>query len=173
MAPASDIFLGGSCNPTTWRKDLAIPEFRKAGITFFNPQVDNWSEELVALEAKAKKECACLFFVIDRQSRSLSSMVECAEYIAKGRNIVLVIEQMPAQMSIRGVRVSDEELKDNNRARVYLKDVAERNGAPVFADIGAGLRYVVEMHRRCGGRLPAERPSSAGLRALSFFSCFS
>lgn len=32
-----DVFLGGSCNPTTWRKDLAVPYFQEAGVTFYNP----------------------------------------------------------------------------------------------------------------------------------------
>lgn len=32
-----DVFLGGSCNPTTWRTDTAIPELEKQGITFYNP----------------------------------------------------------------------------------------------------------------------------------------
>jgi hypothetical protein len=28
-----EVFLGGSCNPTTWRRDLAIPLLDDAGIT--------------------------------------------------------------------------------------------------------------------------------------------
>jgi hypothetical protein len=32
-----EVFLGGSCNPTTWRADVAIPELKKLGISFFNP----------------------------------------------------------------------------------------------------------------------------------------
>ena len=31
------VFLGGSCNPTVWRKEIAIPNLEKAGVTFFNP----------------------------------------------------------------------------------------------------------------------------------------
>lgn len=31
------VFLGGSCNPTTWRSDLAIPFLEEKGITYFNP----------------------------------------------------------------------------------------------------------------------------------------
>lgn len=34
---AAEVFLGGSCNPTTWRADVAMPELKKAGISFFNP----------------------------------------------------------------------------------------------------------------------------------------
>ena len=33
----ADVFLGGSCNPTTWRADVAVPELKKLGISFFNP----------------------------------------------------------------------------------------------------------------------------------------
>jgi Nucleoside 2-deoxyribosyltransferase like len=32
-----EVFLGGSCNPTTWRADVAIPELQKLGISFYNP----------------------------------------------------------------------------------------------------------------------------------------
>jgi hypothetical protein len=40
--PSSDdrgVFLGGSCNPTTWRLAIAIPAFSKHGIKYYNPQV--------------------------------------------------------------------------------------------------------------------------------------
>jgi sodium-dependent dicarboxylate transporter 2/3/5 len=32
-----EVFLGGSCNPTTWRADVAIPALQKLGISFYNP----------------------------------------------------------------------------------------------------------------------------------------
>lgn len=35
--PKVEVFLGGSCNPTTWRADVAIPELDKLGISFYNP----------------------------------------------------------------------------------------------------------------------------------------
>lgn len=31
------VFLGGSCNPTTWRRDEAIPFLKEHDITFYNP----------------------------------------------------------------------------------------------------------------------------------------
>lgn len=34
---APEVFLGGSCNPTTWRADVAIPTLQKLGISFYNP----------------------------------------------------------------------------------------------------------------------------------------
>lgn len=32
-----EVFLGGSCNPTTWRADTAIPALQREGISFYNP----------------------------------------------------------------------------------------------------------------------------------------
>lgn len=37
IATAPEVFLGGSCNPTTWRADVAIPALDKLGISFYNP----------------------------------------------------------------------------------------------------------------------------------------
>lgn len=34
---APEVFLGGSCNPTTWRADVAIPTLQTLGISFYNP----------------------------------------------------------------------------------------------------------------------------------------
>lgn len=34
---APEVFLGGSCNPTTWRADTAIPALNELGISFYNP----------------------------------------------------------------------------------------------------------------------------------------
>lgn len=31
------VFLGGSCKPTTWRDDHAVPFFDQSGISYFNP----------------------------------------------------------------------------------------------------------------------------------------
>lgn len=31
------VFLGGACNPTTWRQDTAIPFLDAVGISYYNP----------------------------------------------------------------------------------------------------------------------------------------
>lgn len=35
----STVFLGGSCNPTTWRKDIAIPMLKALNITYYDPVI--------------------------------------------------------------------------------------------------------------------------------------
>lgn len=49
------VFLGGSCGKTTWRSDIAIPMFDAAGVKYYNPQRDDWSPELVTIEAKVAR----------------------------------------------------------------------------------------------------------------------
>lgn len=49
------VFLGGSCNPTTWRQDIAIPFLESVGLSYYNPQVSEWKPELVFVENRAKK----------------------------------------------------------------------------------------------------------------------
>ena len=34
------VFLGGSCNPTTWRRDIAMPLMEQSGVLYYNPQVE-------------------------------------------------------------------------------------------------------------------------------------
>ncbi|VDL96161.1 unnamed protein product [Schistocephalus solidus] len=37
MTTRNLVFLGGACNPTTWRQKHAIPFLEEAGINFYNP----------------------------------------------------------------------------------------------------------------------------------------
>lgn len=85
------IFLGGSCNPTTWRQSVAIPYLEMNGITYYNPQVDDWTPEVVKIERNAKQSAQVLLFVIDKQTRSTVSLVESAFMAGDDKNLVLVI----------------------------------------------------------------------------------
>jgi hypothetical protein len=124
---AMKVFLGGSCNPTTWRKNIAIPLLERAGVEYYNPQVDEWHDDLIAIEARNKEEAAILFFVLDGQTRSIASMVEIAEFVSLGRTVVLVIEDIPEGQMIDGQSIVGRELKDLNRGRAYTADVANRH----------------------------------------------
>lgn len=96
------IFLGGSCNPTTWRQNIAIPYLESNGISYYNPQVDNWTPDVVNIERHAKQSADCLLFVIDKQTRSTVSLVESAFMAGFGRRLVLVIYPFDiSQLSIK------------------------------------------------------------------------
>lgn len=135
------VFLGGSCNPTTWRKDVAIPILEAASVSYYNPQVDDWSPELVAIEAKAKEVAETLLFVIDSQTRAIASILEATEMIVEGRDVVLVIDPIADGTEIGGQKVTGSELKDLNRARTYLRDLARRHDIDVYQTVAEAVEF--------------------------------
>merc|ERR1712038_630235 len=92
---AYDVFLGGSCNPTTWRQDTAIPHFKSQDITFYNPQQANWVPEMIELEHQAKVTSQILFYVINEQTRNVASMMEVCQYAGSNRKLIVVLNPYP------------------------------------------------------------------------------
>jgi hypothetical protein len=135
--PGCTVFLGGSCNPTTWRKEIVIPLLEKNNIDYYNPQVDEWSPELIVTETYQKDHAKYLFFVIDDETRAIASMIEAGYHIAQGRKVILVIK------NVNESRFDERELKDLNRGRTYLHDIAEKHNVTVFDLIEPAIRYLI------------------------------
>lgn len=134
------VFLGGSCDPTTWRADIAIPALTSLGVSLFNPQVADWSPELVAIEAAAKKDAAALIFVIDGQTRALSSMIEAISQAGQGRRVFVTSKDISDGTIIAGQTVTGRELKDLNRGRAYfLDELSNFPNATVHSDIAVAV----------------------------------
>merc|ERR1719271_1911462 len=68
-AEEEEVFLGGACGDTTWRRDVAMPVLKDAGVSFYNPQVEEWHEGLVELERRAKKSALVNLFVVSGATR--------------------------------------------------------------------------------------------------------
>lgn len=149
--PEADVFLGGSCNPTLWRFVSAIPALESAGLSYFNPQVKEWSDDLMEKEAMAKTKAKVLFFVIDDETRAIASMIEASEFAALEKPMVLVINEVPAGAVIGGEEVGPNELKDLNRGRKFLEDVAHRHEVPVFKTVAEGIEKVIELLKTSAG----------------------
>ncbi|XP_052259299.1 uncharacterized protein LOC127863717 isoform X3 [Dreissena polymorpha] len=148
------VFLGGSCNPTKWRAEIAIPFFKENGITFYNPQVQNWKPELMELEAQAKQMADIMFFVIDSKTRAISSMIEVAYLVATQRQVVVTMcEYKSSNICVDSETLTDSyrllrrcdsippqcEMLDLVKGRLILTDLVERNGVPIFTDVRKAL----------------------------------
>ena len=116
---------------------------KAADVTFFNPQVENWTEACVAIEADNKMCAHTLLFVVGAETRAVASMIEASEYIAGGRNVVLVLQDIADGAEIGGAAVTGGELKDLNRGRRYLADVASRHGTPSFATVEEAVDHII------------------------------
>ncbi|XP_067120344.1 uncharacterized protein raw [Centruroides vittatus] len=143
-----EVFLGGSCNPTTWRTDIAIPMLKKIGITYYNPQVAHWGPELMEMENQAKQNAEIMFFVIDNQTRSVASMIEAAHIAGTDRKLILVIHEFEGnEIKVMGERLTEKELKDLKQGQRFLQDLVERKGIPVFRNIPNALTCAARLIR--------------------------
>ncbi|VEN44012.1 unnamed protein product [Callosobruchus maculatus] len=142
-----DVFLGGSCNPTTWRTDTAIPELKKHGITFYNPQVSMWAPELVAQEYDAKQRAAVLLFVLDSETRSTVGMIEVAYLVASGRCVVVVAQPYERGQRIIGEVISEREYQDLVEAQNVLLDLVRSKGVKIHTNLSTALQCTANILR--------------------------
>ncbi|CAI8039010.1 hypothetical protein GBAR_LOCUS21707, partial [Geodia barretti] len=140
-----DVFLGGSCNPTSWRKDIVIPRLLKEGISFYNPQVDHWSPELIDIEEEAKQAASTLLYVIDDQTRAVSSMVEVANFVGSGRDVLVVVSDIQGESPvISGDVLTPREVKDLNRGREFVRTVSETAGNLVESSVHRAVSSLLD-----------------------------
>ncbi len=158
LAPEAVVFLGGACNPTTWRRDVAIPLLERAGIAYHNPQVDDWTPELEAAEASAKLAARWLLFVIDGQTRAVASMVEAAFYSGLcPHRVVLVVERPYANALGDAAGV----VKDLSRGRAYVGgEMVAGRGVPIFATVEEAIRHITNLFLRGGAATGPPRPKA-------------
>jgi len=78
------VFLGGTCNESTWR-DALIPLLEERGIDYFNPVVPDWTLECMEEERKQREECGafgsnniCLY-VITKEMTGVYSIAEAVD----------------------------------------------------------------------------------------------
>ncbi|XP_071947867.1 uncharacterized protein [Antedon mediterranea] len=137
------VFLGGSCNPTTWRHDIAIPLLKQYGLTYYNPQVDEWDPHLIEVEEQAKQLAQLLVFVIDNTTRSTASLVEAAYLAGNDRPVILVIKGLPIEVA--GEKLTESELNDLNRGHHFLIDLVQRKCLPIFEDIETAVHCAAKV----------------------------
>lgn len=142
----TDVFLGGSCDPTTWRAECAIPYLEKQHISYYNPQVNMWSIERINSEDEAKQTSQVLLFVIDNRTRAISSLIEVAYLVGCQRQVVLVFnESSGKQVIVKGKKTSESEHTELKRSYDIITHLSERNGYPIFNDLSTSLKCLNRM----------------------------
>jgi hypothetical protein len=90
--PNSKIFLGGTTNGWDWRADI-IPILEREGLSFFNPLVDDWTEEDRLIEIKERDEvCDIHLYVITSDMIGCYSIAEIMEsaFLMEGKQTYTV-----------------------------------------------------------------------------------
>lgn len=63
--PDIEIFLGGTCNNSTWREYI-IP---RLNIKYFNPVVDNWTAKNQAIEREKRQTCDLVLYGVIKDKK--------------------------------------------------------------------------------------------------------
>lgn len=73
------LFLGGTCNGSTWREGL-IPKLKSLGINYYNPVVSDWTPECQKEENRIKALPHTVnLFVITSKMRGVYSIAEAVD----------------------------------------------------------------------------------------------
>lgn len=73
---ANKVFLGGTCCETTWREEL----IGNIQIDYFNPVVDDWTEDCIEIENKEKETlCNIHLYVITSDMQGVYSIAEAVQ----------------------------------------------------------------------------------------------
>ena len=69
------IFLGGTCNGSTWR-DTLIPELK---MDYYNPVVPEWTDEAYRQELEERAQCDICLYVLTPKIKGYYSIAEVAD----------------------------------------------------------------------------------------------
>jgi len=72
------VFLGGTCNDSTWRNNMMV-YLRDEGLEYFNPVVDNWTYEAMANERRERETCDICLYVITPKMTGVYSIAEVVD----------------------------------------------------------------------------------------------
>lgn len=124
-----DIYLGGRCTESSWRSDVVIPILTRSEITFHNPQKEEHRGVQIARDQKMKDHARVLLYVVDEQTENSCQCLDLAEQITRGKEVVLVIQDVPEAHKDAALR------EEQNRMRAYLADMASRFDVPVYTNV--------------------------------------
>ena len=123
------IFLGGTCNGSTWRDDfvkLIAPDY-----TWYNPVVEDWTPECKIKEDIEKSNCDMMLYVITPKLTGVYSIAEVMyDSCKRPKNTILVV--LDYDILDNGVVSWTEGMRRSVDAVVEL---VEKTGTKVFRSL--------------------------------------
>ncbi|VDM46600.1 unnamed protein product [Toxocara canis] len=140
--PLYDVFLGGSCGNTVWRRDQVIPYLEKRAITYYDPQRSVWNEHMINEESVAKENSSLFLFVLDPATVNATSFLEIAHFAARKAPKLVVVFLGRTEWRDRG---HPQDLPDRRRTCDLLDTILTMHDVPVLQSIQEALSYIDEM----------------------------
>jgi hypothetical protein len=139
------VFLGGACGATDWRRRIAIPLLEQAGITYYDPQlgIGEWTPACEAAEMRAKDDAEVLLYVVSSQTRGVATCAEAAYALGSDRAVALAVADVGLSDLIDGKLPTQQERDDLNRGRIFVRTMARSAGVPVFENVESAVRHAI------------------------------
>lgn len=143
---AAFVFLGGTCNGSTWREKLVIPHL---AVPFFNPVVENWTEADRDNEERAKKEATYLLYVLTPKQEGIYSLVEAAVDVLKAADKFVVLAFLADD---DGELYDDADWKSVIAAVKLLAENTESKYAKVCDSVETAVAFLNKAHEGMTGQ---------------------
>ncbi|CAD6189136.1 unnamed protein product [Caenorhabditis auriculariae] len=136
-----DVFLGGSCGTTVWRRQLVIPFLKRCSISYYDPQRSVWSENMIYEECIAKENSSLFLFVIDPATVNATSFLEIAYFAARKSPKLVVVFLGKTEWA---EKAHPDDLPDRNRTCRLLDRILEAHAVPMLHNIQDALDFIEE-----------------------------
>ena len=120
------VFLGGTCAESTWREEL----INKLTIDYFNPVVEDWTEECMAEERKQRETCDYCLYTITPRMKGVYSIAEVIDDSNK-RPLKTVFCLLDYDISPNLFKFNEAQLKSLEQ----VGKMVERNGGRFFRSL--------------------------------------
>ena len=126
------VFLGGTCNESTWREDLIA--LLTTDVAWYNPVVPDWTPECMAEEVRQRESCDICLYTITPKMTGTYAIAEVVDDSNKrpDKTVFVVLEE-------------DGELRFNVSQKKSLMQVSSmvgENGAKSFFSLEAVAVYL-------------------------------
>lgn len=125
------VFLGGTCNESTWRACI-IPLL---AIEYFDPVVEDWTEECLAREIEERQNCDFCLYTITPKMIGVYTIAEVVDDSNKRPSKTILVT---LQNSIDGLEFSTTQWKHLGRVAEMVKS----NGGQVFDNLEDAAQYM-------------------------------
>jgi hypothetical protein len=124
------VFLGGTCNDSRWRDDL----IKLLTIEYFNPVVDDWTEECYKEEIKQRETCDYVLYVLSPKMTGVYSVAEVVDDSNKRPNKTLFCI----------IDTDDNKSFDKGQLKSLdaVSKLVSKNGAVVLPDLKSVATYL-------------------------------
>ena len=118
----NDVFLGGTCNNSTWREDL-IPKLK---VSYFNPVVDDWTPECMKEELRQRKISKNCLYVITSDMTGVYSIAEVIDDSNKRphKTVFAFIKDGFDKGQIKSLTQVGEMVKRNGGTWLFFDEIA-------------------------------------------------